>query len=254
MLVACNKPSWISSFDVVKIIRTHFNDKVGHSWTLDPMASWLMILWVGKGTKELTSLIWLDKSYTTTIDFSLLTDTRDASFREYEERFQVTEQWIIKNNTIIRKPTIEQIKNLLDSILYKKNKEVLLPLPTFSAKKQNWRRLYKDARKWKAEIQEKVMKIYSYNILEYNFPLLNIHFNVWSWTYIRSIWYRLGQKLWLWWALITLERASIWNTKLQNITNQYSAKWNIKGKERTIYYKEITLQEIIPEIKIENKL
>ena len=53
------------------------------------MASGLMILGIGKGTKELTSLIGLDKSYETTIDFSLLTDTRDASFWKKEERFEV---------------------------------------------------------------------------------------------------------------------------------------------------------------------
>lgn len=89
MLVACDKPSGISSFDVVKIIRTHFQDNVGHSGTLDPMASGLMILGVGKGTKSLTSLIGMDKSYETVIDFSLLTDTRDASYWEKEERFEV---------------------------------------------------------------------------------------------------------------------------------------------------------------------
>ena len=53
------------------------------------MATGLMILGVGKGTKKLTELIGLDKSYETTIDFSLLTDTRDASFREKEERFEI---------------------------------------------------------------------------------------------------------------------------------------------------------------------
>ena len=170
MLVACNKPSWISSFDVVKIIRTHFQDKVGHSWTLDPMASWLMILWVWKGTKQLTELIWLDKAYETTIDFSLLTDTRDASFWEKEERFEIKGDWLIKDGVLIKSPNIGEIKAKLDSIIYQENKETLLPLPTFSAKKQNWRRLYKDARKWKAEIQEKQMKIYKYEILSYDFP------------------------------------------------------------------------------------
>ena len=245
MLVACNKPTWISSFDVVKIIRTHFQDKVGHSWTLDPMASWLMILWVWKWTKALTSLIWLDKSYETTIDFSLLTDTRDANFREKEERFERTKQGLQKDWKIISIPSLEQIKTILDTILYQENKEVLLPLPTFSAKKQNWRRLYKDARKWKAEIQEKAMKIYNYNILDYNFPLLKISFQVWSWTYIRSIWYRLGQQLWTWGALIALERTSIWNAKLSEIWEENIAKGSIKWAKRIIYYKEQTLEEII---------
>ena len=241
MLVACNKPSWISSFDVVKIIRTHFNDKVGHSWTLDPMASGLMILWVGKGTKQLTSLIGMDKTYTTTIDFSLLTDTRDACFWDYEERFELTDKGLLKNDEIIPIPSLEEIKEKLDSILFQEGKEVLLPLPTFSAKKQNGRRMYKDARKWKAEIQEKPMKIYNYEIIEYNFPYLKVSFSVWSWTYIRSIGYWLWQELNLWWALITLERTWIGNTKLSDIWDKNFAKWNIKGAERTIYYKEIKI-------------
>ena len=244
MLVACNKPSWISSFDVVKIIRTHFQDKVGHSWTLDPMASWLMILWVGKGTKQLTELIGLDKSYETTIDFSLLTDTWDASFREKEEKFEVKENGLEIKWIIVPIPSIETIKSKLDSVIYQEDKEILLPLPTFSAKKQNWRRLYKDARKGKAEIQEKPMKIYNYEILSYEFPYLKVRFSVGSWTYIRSIGYRLGQELNLWWALIQLERTSIWNFNLEEIGTEDSAKGNIKWAERCIYYKSIELQEI----------
>jgi tRNA U55 pseudouridine synthase TruB len=88
------------------------------------------------------------------------------------------------------------------------------------------------------------MKIYSYNIIDYTFPLLKIKFNVWSWTYIRSIGYRLGQQLNLWWALIQLERTKIWKIELDSIGENNSAKWNIKWTERTIYYKKVTLEEI----------
>ena len=56
------------------------------------MASGLMILGVGKSTKSLTSLIGMDKSYETVIDFSLLTDTRDASYWEMQERYEVITQ------------------------------------------------------------------------------------------------------------------------------------------------------------------
>ncbi len=330
MLLACVKPKWISSFDVVKIIRTHVQDKVGHSGTLDPMASGLMILGVGKGTKQLTSLIGLDKSYETTIDFSLLTDTRDASFREQEERFEVirtplipltkgdadkpslwrrqssknsgreertqwaeggsSEQkekapsfskegfgvdleqknplnppyeggcwsaslmnmkgesvgtWLIKDWKQIPAPALSQITALLDSILYQEGKETLLPLPTFSAKKQNGKRLYKDARKGKAEIQEKPMKIYAYKIVDYQFPLLKVKLAVGSGTYIRSIGYRLGQQLGLGGALIQLERTSTGKFQLSTIGTENYAKGNIKGQERTIYYKEVDLEEIL---------
>ena len=247
MLLACVKPKWISSFDVVKIIRTHFEEKVWHSGTLDPMASGLMILGVGKGTKELTSLIGLDKSYETTIDFSLLTDTRDANFREKEERFEVVESkeaWVAcflkKEGNLIPAPSLDQISQLLDSILFKEEKQVLLPLPTFSAKKQNGKRLYKDARKGKAEIQEKPMKIYAYEILDYHFPLLKLRLEVGSGTYIRSIGYWLGQQLGLGGALIQLERISTGKFQLSDIWMQTYAKGNIKGQERTIYYKELS--------------
>jgi tRNA U55 pseudouridine synthase TruB len=101
--------------------------------------------------------------------------------------------------------------------------------------------MYKDARKWKAEIQEKPMKIYNYEIIEYNFPYLKVSFSVWSWTYIRSIGYWLWQELNLWWALITLERTWIGNTKLSDLWDKEFAKGNIKGAERTIYYKEIEI-------------
>lgn len=177
------------------------------------MASGLMILGVGKGTKQLTHLIGMDKSYETTIDFSLLTDTWDASFWESEERFEIVDQegqrYLQKDGKLIPAPDLSQIQSFLDSILYHEEKDTLLPLPTFSAKKQNGKRLYKDARKGKAEIQEKAMKIYNYQIIDYHFPLLKIKLEVGSGTYIRSIGYRLGQQLGLGGALIELERTSI---------------------------------------------
>jgi tRNA U55 pseudouridine synthase TruB len=88
------------------------------------------------------------------------------------------------------------------------------------------------------------MKIYNYEILLYEFPYLKVRFSVGSWTYIRSIGYRLGQELNLWWALIQLERTSIWNFNLEKIGTKDSAKGNIKWSERCIYYKSIELQEI----------
>ena len=134
---------------------------------------------------------------------------------------------------------MDQISHLLDSILFHEEKEALLPLPTFSAKKQNGKRLYKDARKGKAEIQEKPMKIYAYEILDYQFPLLKLRIEVGSGTYIRSIGYWLGQQLGLGGALIQLERTSTGKFQLSDIGTQNSAKGNIKGQERTIYFKEV---------------
>lgn len=258
MLVACTKPSWISSFDVVKIIRTYFQEKVWHSGTLDPMATGLMILGVGKGTKNLTELIGLDKSYETTIDFSLLTDTRDASFWEKEERFDVISppfvpitkggseaSYLLKDWKYIPAPSLAEVTKTLDRLLYQEGKEVFLPLPNFSAKKVKGKRLYKEARKGKTEIQEKPMKIYNYEILDYQFPLLKLKLEVGSGVYIRSIGYRLGQQLGLGGALIQLERTSIGRVQLSDIGTENSAKGKIKGQERTICFREVELAEVI---------
>lgn len=206
-----------------------------------------MILGVGKGTKQLTHLIGMDKSYETTIDFSLLTDTWDASFWESEERFEIVDQegqcYLQKDGKLIPAPDLSQIQSFLDSILYHEEKDTLLPLPTFSAKKQNGKRLYKDARKGKAEIQEKAMKIYSYQIIDYHFPLLKIKLEVGSGTYIRSIGYRLGQQLGLGGALIELERTSIWPRSLEQISKNSSAQGRIKGVDRVIYFQELKQSE-----------
>lgn len=140
---------------------------------------------------------------------------------------------------------MDQISKLLDSLLFKEDKEVLLPLPTFSAKKQNGKRLYKAARKGNAEIQEKPMKIYTYEILDYQFPLLKLRLEVGSGTYIRSIGYWLGQQLGLGGALIQLERTSTGKLQLSNIGTEHFAKGNIKGQERTIYFKEVAREEIL---------
>lgn len=246
MLIACNKPTGITSFDVVKIIRTHFQDKVWHSGTLDPLASGLMVLGIGNGTKQLSELSELDKEYITTIDFSLLTDTRDAEFWEKEERFNVVNgNILLKDWKQIPAPAKEEIEGLLSSLLYHEGKEVILPLPSFSAKKSKGERLYESARKGIPIKQEKTMQIYSFDILKYTFPLLKVKLHVGSGTYIRSIGYRLGQQLGTGGSVITLERTKIGKAKLTSIGENHFAKGNIKGKERTIYYQELTLEEII---------
>lgn len=93
MFLIVDKPARITSFDVIRIFRRHFpKQKMGHSGTLDPMATGMMILALDKDTKKLTELIGLDKSYIATIDFSKLTDTRDMEFWEKIQNFECSMQ------------------------------------------------------------------------------------------------------------------------------------------------------------------
>ena len=227
-----NKPKGYTSHDIVeKFRKIFFSEKVWHSWTLDPMATWLLIIAVWRSsTKHLWKLLWMDKTYVTEIDFSILTDTWDMDFfkkiEKYDFEFSASknEKFFLKkeekNGKEIYyykiflkkdKPSLDEIKSKLDLLI----PSAILPLTMFSAKKIKWKKLYELAREGVDLKLEKEMKINSYEILNYDFPKLTLRLNVWSWTYIRSIGYWLGQQLGLWWTLTKLHRESIGNISLK---------------------------------------
>lgn len=218
MLIAVNKPTWMSSFDIIRALKRELQEKkIWHSGTLDPMATWLLLIWTAKDTKQLKHLTWLDKEYITTIDFSKTSDTRDMNYRKEYKELDISK---------LTEPTIEQIKTKLESIIPEWN----LPLTPFSAKKRDWKKLYELARQWEQIIENKIMKINWYEISDYSFPILTVKLNVWSGTYIRSIGYRLWQQFWLWWILTKLRRTSIDKYNLEKINQDQSATFFIKSR------------------------
>jgi len=204
MLIVVDKPKWISSFDVIRVLKREIPEKkIWHSWTLDPLATGLMLIWTGEDTKRLNDLIWLDKSYETIIDFSKKSDTRDIWYRDYYEEIDV--EW--------KEILLEDIKSKLDLII----PEYELPLTPFSAKKKDWKKLYDLARKWEQIVENRLMKTYGYEILDYNFPELKLRLDVGSWTYIRSIWHWLWEEFWLGWILTMLRRIRVGEYELSKI-------------------------------------
>lgn len=234
MFLAVDKPARITSFDVIRILRRHFpKQKMGHSGTLDPMATGLMILALDKDTKKLTELIWLDKSYIATIDFSKLTDTRDMEYRNTISQYEIV-GWRLKVEgwKLADIPNIDAIRRFLDSIIPSAN----LPLPAFSAKKTAGKKSYDDARAGNIIEANKVMKVNGYEILNYEFPLLQLKLDVGSWTYIRSIAYWLGKQLWMGGTLIQLRRTSIGQRDIEKIPNREELHNTYKDKEEIIRF------------------
>lgn len=204
MLIAVDKPVWISSFDVIRALKRElWEKKMWHSWTLDPLASWLLLIWTWNDTKKLNDLIWLDKSYETVIDFSKKSDTWDMWYRNYYEELNV--EW--------RDIELEFIKKKLDLLI----PEYELPLTPFSAKKKDWKKLYDLARNWEQIIENRLMKTCGYEVLDYKFPELRLRLDVGSWTYIRSIWHWLWEQFWLWWILTMLRRIRVGEYELSRI-------------------------------------
>ena len=216
MFLKINKPSWYTSYDIVeKFKRLFLDEKIGHSWTLDPMASGLLIIAIWRqSTKHINKFLWADKEYETTIDFSIYSDTRDLDYFDTFKKYEIVEQnwkkWIIKDWKFIPAPTKEQIQQALKKLI----PQAELPLTMFSAKKVNWKKLYELARQWINLNLKQQMKINSFKILDYNFPKLTLKINVWSWTYIRSIGYWLWQQFGLPGTLTILKRTKIWKISL----------------------------------------
>lgn len=204
------------------------------------MATGLMILAFDKDTKKLTELIWLDKSYIATIDFSKLTDTRDMEIRDkiinYELVMKDEKKFGLEmENGTIEAPTLGEITKRLDKLI----PEYELPLPAFSAKKIAGKRSYDEARAGIIREENKVMRVQKYEILKYDFPILQIKIDVGSGTYIRSIAYRLGKELGMGGTLIQLRRISIGNRDIDKLPNWEELHNTYKDKEEIIRFAKL---------------
>ncbi len=232
MLIIADKPSWITSYDCIRALKKLYpKQKIWHSGTLDPMASWMMIIWVAKWTKQLNQIQWLDKTYITQIDFSKSSDTRDMDYRDFFEE---------RKPDSLNPVSTQDLTKKLDSLIPEYN----LPLPPFSAKKKDWQKLYDLARKWEWIFEDRVMKINNYEILNYDFPTLKLQLDVGSWSYIRSIGYWLGQEFNNGWLLTSLRRESIWKYHFKNFQLDKEAIWWKDDIEHKIMFCEVELNDI----------
>ncbi len=125
-----DKPKGWSSFDVIRHLRKRlYVQKMGHAGTLDPMATGLLIIGVGKGTKRLTEFIGLPKTYRMRVLLGKRTATGDLEGEVQEERAVV-------------KPDKRKVEEVLAGMVG----EIELPIPMYSAVKYKGKPLYRYAR------------------------------------------------------------------------------------------------------------
>ncbi len=193
-LILIDKPKGISSFTVIRKLRRELGPlKFGYAGTLDPLATGLLLVGVGKGTKKLTDLIGLDKEYVTTImlgEARMTDDMAGAVTASIDYRHDLDN---------------EKIKTALEGLLGEQH----LPVSVYSAIKQAGVPLYKKAYKReegkevKVEIPVRKMSFYEIELLEVwkgNFEgkprlFITLRTKVSSGTYIRSLAVALGNKL-----------------------------------------------------------
>ena len=220
MFLAIDKPHGITSYDVIRKLKKYFprKTKIWHAWTLDPFATWLMLIGVWSWTKRLHKMTWQDKTYITTIDFSKYSDTRDLQYWEKFEEHQVAKDksYITIQDKQVPAPTLEKIKKKLNKLVPKS----LLPLTPFSAKKIDGKKLYEYAREWNPIFMNIEMVIHDVKIISYNFPIVELEIAVGKGTYIRSIGYWLGQQFGLAGTLTSLRRIQSGDIHLNKINNR----------------------------------
>lgn len=170
-LVVVNKPSNLTSRDVVNKLCKIFNTKkIGHTGTLDPIASGVLVCVCGKYTKLVNDLTSLEKEYVATIKLGIKTDTLDTEGNIIEER-----------DVNITKQDIEKVFNNFP-------KSYNQTVPKYSAVKINGKKLYEYARNnIDIELPVRKVNIYSLNLLDFDGSSITFKTKVSKGTYIRSL-------------------------------------------------------------------
>ena len=209
-IILVDKPAGISSFGVVAKVRRKLKEefdhkvKVGHTGTLDPFATGLLILLTGKMTKKSNEFLKLDKVYEATLKLGFTSTTGDPEG-------EITKYTTTKTEN--QPPQLEDIESVINSFLGK----IEQTPPKFSAIKINGKRAYKLARENKDfEIPSRTIEIYDIEILDYNYPELKIRTHVSSGTYIRTLAEDIGKKLSTGAYLTSLRRLKIGDYDLKN--------------------------------------
>ncbi len=179
-ILLVDKPQGITSHDVVdKIRRLYGTRRVGHAGTLDPMATGLLIILVGKATKASQYLMSQEKEYIGQATLGATTDSQDADGEVTETKPvpEISEQ---------------QIKDVLKSML---GDQYQTP-PMHSAKKVGGKKLYELARKGiEIEREPRFIRINLFNLENWASPNIQFRVQCTKGTYVRTIAFDLGNKL-----------------------------------------------------------
>jgi tRNA pseudouridine55 synthase len=177
-MLLVDKPKGLTSSRVVERIKRKFNVKAGHTGTLDPLATGLLVVLTGKFTKNASSFLKLDKAYEVKVILGVETDTFDSE------------------GTVLRQADGEVTRDDVERVLKDFSGDIWQVPPPFSAKKIAGRKAYQLARKGiSVDIPPKKVSIHSLGLKDFQFPYFTIVCEVSSGFYVRSLAHDIGQKL-----------------------------------------------------------
>ena len=239
-ILLVNKEKTYTSHDVVAIVKKITGEKVGHTGTLDPNATGVLPLLVGKATLISKYLINHDKTYIATLKLGIKTETADGEGNILE-----------KQNIVNLNINEEMIKKVLKEMIGKQDQ---FP-PMYSAIKVNGKKLYEYARnRQKVDIKPRKIEIYNTRLISYNNEENEIEFEIScsKGTYIRTVCEELASRLDTIGYMKELNRIQVGEF---NIKNAYTLN-EIKNNNEQIEEMLISIEELFKnkeKIELENK-
>lgn len=215
-IILINKPKGYTSHDIVSIAKKVLNEKVGHTGTLDPNATGVLPLLIGKGTKLSKYLINHDKEYVATIKLGEMTDTADSEGK------------IIKKEDVREEVFKEEIVNHIFKLFI--GKQTQIP-PMYSAIKLNGKKLYEYARNGiEVEVKPRNIEIYNIVLEKLDKENLEIMFrvNCSKGTYIRSLCEDIAKELGTVGYMKELQRTKVGDFLIEDCVSIEDLKENYK--------------------------
>ena len=235
-IIVINKEKEYTSHDVVAKLKKKLNiSKVGHTGTLDPNATGVLPILIGKGTKFSKYLINHDKIYEVELELGKKTDTADIEGKVIEEK-NVDEKYIKEN-----------LLQVLESFV---GKQEQVP-PMYSAIKKNGKKLYEYARKGeKIEVEPRKIEIYKIELVEYNEKNIDFIVSCSKGTYIRSLCEDIAEKLNTVGYMKNLERLQVGEFNIEK--SVLIDEVNIENIEKYLYTLEDILKDT-PKLNLNSK-
>lgn len=218
-IIIIDKPKKCTSHDIVRKAKKIFDEKVGHTGTLDPMATGVLPLLIGKGTLCSKYLMNHDKIYEVQLTLGTKTDTADGEGKTVEEKE-------VPQNTFQK----EKLEKALKSFLGKQEQTP----PMYSAIKVKGKKLYEYARKGeKVEIQSRPIEIYEIELLQIKEEQKQIEFRVScsKGTYIRSLCEDIAKKLSTVGYMSELRRIQVGDFKIIDAVSLEKLEYNSENEE-----------------------
>jgi len=198
-----DKPIDFTSFDVIRVLKKRIDEKkLGHTGTLDPLATWGLLVATGNYTKLIPYLEKDSKEY----EFDIMLDGVTESFDLWEPVEFLSDQ---KQAEYKKSITKNQIEEILQEHFHWKIQQVP---PKYSALKINGQRAYKIAREGiEIKMKGREVEIFDIELLDFDYPKVSLKAHVSAGTYIRSIAADLWEMLGTWWYISRLRRTKIGN-------------------------------------------